>query len=106
MITDSQVPGREWSVPRPQPPATLVEGYSLVTRWLKSETDHPILTVAGLDPRDTQAGVEFVSNDRLFESFAASLPAGWERKSFQVVLHNSIHGNSPGSLSVVAWHVW
>jgi hypothetical protein len=73
---------------------------------LKSESGHPILTVAGLDPRDTQAGVEFLTNDKAFETFSESMPADWPRKSFQVVLHNSIHGNSPGSLSVVAWYVW
>lgn len=105
-VIDSQGSGREWGVPRSTWPAVPSEGYSVVTRWLKSESGHPILTVAGLDPRDTQAGVEFLTNDRAFETFSESLPADWPRKSFQVVLHNSIHGNSPGSLSVVAWHVW
>jgi hypothetical protein len=105
-VVDSQGSGREWGVPRSTWPAVPAEGYSLVTRWLKSESGHPILTVAGLDPRDTQAGVEFLTNDKAFETFSESMPADWPRKSFQVVLHNSIHGNSPGSLSVVAWYVW
>jgi hypothetical protein len=73
---------------------------------VNSESGQAVLAVAGLDPRDTQAGVEFVSSDQQLETFAASLPADWMRKSFQVVLHNSIHGNSPGALSVVTWAVW
>jgi hypothetical protein len=105
-VVDSQGSGREWGVPRSAWPATPAEGYSLATRWLKSESGHPILTVAGLDPRDTQAGVEFLTNEKAFETFSESMPADWPRKSFQIVLHNSIHGNSPGSLSVVAWYVW
>ncbi len=105
-IIDSQGSGREWGVPRSTWSATPAEGYSLVTRWLKSESGHPILTVAGLDPRDTQAGVEFLTNEKAFETFSESMPADWPRRSFQIVLHNSIHGNSPGSLSVVAWYAW
>ena len=65
-----------------------------------------MLLVAGLDPRDTQAGVEFLTNNGLFEPFVQSLPPDWARKSFQAVLHNSIHGNSSGSLTVVAFEVW
>jgi hypothetical protein len=105
-IVDTKVPGREWSVPRPETPSAAVEGYCLVTRWLNSDSGHAVLALSGLDPRDTQAGVEFVSNDKQLEAFAASLPADWQRRSFQVVLHNKIHGNSPGSLSVVTWEVW
>ena len=95
-IVDNKVPGREWNVPRPETPSAAVEGYCLVTRWLNSESGHAVLALSGLDPRDTQAGVEFVSNDRNLETFAASLPPDWQRRSFQVVLHNRIHGNSPG----------
>jgi hypothetical protein len=106
VIVDSRGRGHEWSVPRVDWSTVPAEGYSLVTRWLTSESGHPILMIAGLDPRDTQAGVEFLSNDRAFETFSQSMPADWPSRSFQVVLHNSIHGNSPGSLSVVASYVW
>ena len=59
-----------------------------------------------LDPRDTQAAVEFLSDDRLFEAFSSTAPADWSRKNFQIVLHNRIFGKSPGSLNVVASQVW
>ena len=67
---------------------------------MQSESGHPILLVAGMDPRDTQAAVEFLSNDRYLEPVVKSMPADWANKKFQVVLHNTIHGNSAGSLSV------
>lgn len=105
-VVDSRVNGRMWSIPRSRSTPDAIEGYSVVTRLLNSESGHPVLLVAGLDPRDTQAGVEFLSNNGLFERFAASLPPDWARKSFQAVLHNSIHGNSSGSLTVVAFEVW
>jgi len=105
-IIDSQNAGRNWTVYPARAVAGLAEGYSLVTRLIQSESGHPVLLVAGMDPRDTQAAVEFLSNDQYLDPFVKSLPADWGRKNFQAVLHNTIHGNSPGSLMVVASHVW
>jgi len=102
-VVDSQAEGRRWSVTRGSEPT---EGYSIVTRLLNMETGRPILLVAGLDPRDTQAAVEFLADERLFGTFSAAAPADWTHKNFQVVLHNRIFGKSPGSLNVVASHVW
>ena len=102
-ITETQPAGRSWTV---RPASGLAEGYSLVTRLMQSESGHPVMLVAGMDPRDTQAAVEFLSNDRYLDPFVKSMPADWAIKSFQAVLHNTIHGNSPGSLTVVASAVW
>jgi hypothetical protein len=104
-MVDAQQNDRNWIVPRHQTPE-LSEGYSLVTRLLQSESGHPVLIVAGMDARNTQAAVEFLSRSSSFDLFAQSAPRGWETKNFQVVLRNSIHGNSPGSLAVMASHVW
>jgi len=104
-MIDAQRPDRNWVVPRHQTPE-LSEGYSLVTRLLQSESGHPVLIVAGMDARNTQAAVEFLSRGSSFDLFAQSAPRGWETKNFQVVLRNTIHGNSPGSLAVMASHVW
>lgn len=106
-IFDTQVADRKWSLPVSRPVSeAAAEGYSLVTRMTQSDSGHPVLLVVGMDPRDTQAAVEFLSNDQYLEPFVKSMPADWAKKSFQVVLHNTIHGNSPGSLTVVASHVW
>ncbi|HLH44213.1 MAG TPA: hypothetical protein VKV74_14590 [Bryobacteraceae bacterium] len=105
-VVDSQNQGRRWSPPRAPNASEPTEGYSLITRLLSTDTRHPILLVAGLDPRDTQAAVEFLADDRLFEAFSSAAPSDWTRKNFQVVLHNRIFGKSPGSLNVVAFHIW
>lgn len=104
-IIDSQVPGRLWRVPRALA-SEPVEGYSLITRLLHSDSGHPVMLVLGMDTRDTQSAVEFLSSDQYLGPFLKKMPAGWENKSFQVVLHNSVHGNTPGSLTVIASHVW
>jgi len=105
-VVDFQAEGRRWSVSRAPTGAEPAEGYSIVTRLLNTESGHPILLVAGLDPRDTQAAVEFLADDHLFETFSLAASDDWTRKNFQIVLHNRIFGKSPGSLNVVASHVW
>jgi hypothetical protein len=105
-VIDSQAPERRWSDPGPGTAATSGEGYSIVTRLLRSESGHPVILIVGLDPRDTQAGVEFLADERLFEKFSATAPGDWTRRNFQIVLHDRIFGNSPGSMNVVASHVW
>ena len=105
ILVDAQKPDRDWVIPSHQT-AELAEGYSLVTRLLQSESGQGVLIVAGMDARNTQAAVEFLSRSNSFDMFAQSAPRGWETKNFQVVLRNTIHGNSPGSLTVLASHVW
>jgi hypothetical protein len=105
-VVDSQAQGQRWSIPRLRPASNSFEGYSVVTRLLHSESGHPVILVAGLDPRDTQAAVEFVADEHLFEKFSRGAPSDWTRKNFQIVLHERIYGNSPGSLNVVASHLW
>jgi hypothetical protein len=105
-VLDSGQPDRAWSVRRTGNTLLLTEGYSLVTRLMPPETGFPLLLIAGMDARNTQAAVEFLSRPKAFEKFALQAPAGWQHRSFQVVLHNTIHGNSPGPATVAAWHVW
>src|SRR6185369_1408056 len=80
-IIDSQNAGRNWTVYPAHAVAGPAEGYSLITRLMQSESGHPVLLVAGMDPRDTQAAVEFISNDQYLDPFVKSLPADWGRKN-------------------------
>ena len=105
-VLDSQQPERNWSIHRNHPPAQRAEGYSLITRLMHAESGLALLLVAGMDPRNTQAAVEFLSQRERFEQFAKQAPPDWPNKNFQIVLHNTIHGNSPGSMTVLASHIW
>ena len=59
-------------------------------------TGHPVLLIEGMDANNTQAAVEFLTNNDLFRQFAQSAPPDWPNKSFQVVLHNATMGIRPG----------
>jgi hypothetical protein len=104
-IFDSQHPEKSWAIPAVGR-TDRSEGYSVVTRLIRAESGQPMLVIAGMDARNTMAAVEFVSREEDFNQFAETAPSGWENKSFQLVLSNTIHGNSPGKLTVVASHVW
>lgn len=106
-IVDTKQPGRVWELPRrnfASPPRA--DGYSLITRFVHSASGRPLLMIAGMDSHNTQAAVEFLTQNDAFRQFVRSAPADWSTKNFQVVLHNTIYGNSAASLSVVASDVW
>ena len=103
-IIDSQQPDRSWTISAANHDSH-AEGYALVTRLLVSESGQPAMVVVGMEPRSTQAAVEFVARSKDFEVFAAAAP-GWEHKNFQVLLHHTIHGNSSGSLNMIAMELW
>ncbi len=106
-IVDSKQQDRVWELPRrnyASPPRA--DGYSLVTRLLHSDLGQPLLMIVGMDSHNTQAAVEFLTKNDLFRQFAQAAPANWSSQNFQIVLHNSIYGNSAGSLTVVASEVW
>jgi hypothetical protein len=105
-ILDGDHPDTRWRTPRWKNSADVSEGYALVSRLLHSETGRPLLIAAGVHPNDTQAAVEFLTEERYFDAFAKQAPPEWSSKNFQVVLHNNVHGHSPGSPVVVAFHVW
>jgi hypothetical protein len=106
-IVDSKQEDRVWELPRrnyASPPRS--DGYSLITRLLHSDSRHPLLMIVGMDSHNTQAAVEFLTKNDLFRQFAQSVPSDWSTKNFQIVLHNTIYGNSAGSLAMVASEVW
>ncbi|MGH9646915.1 MAG: hypothetical protein ACRD4E_08880 [Bryobacteraceae bacterium] len=106
-ILDSKQKDRVWELPRrnyASPPRA--DGYSLITRLLHSDSGHPLLMIAGMDSHNTQAAVEFLTKNDLFRQFAQSGSSDWSTKNFQIVLHNTIYGNSAGSLKIVASEIW
>lgn len=105
-IVDSATPGRRWEVPVVERSSEIREGYALLTRLLHSESGNLLLIAAGISARDTQAAVEFLTNPEYFATFARVAPKDWPNKNFQVVIHNFVHGTSPGRPGLVAWHLW
>ena len=105
-IVDSRDSSKTWSTFTDPPPAETQEGYTLITFLYKSNSSYPVLVVAGLNPADTRAGAEFLTNNVYFREFAARAPKDWPEKNFQVILHDISYGGLPLKPTVVTWYVW
>lgn len=105
-VVDSRDPTRVWRIPRVKNSSETSEGYAVVSRLLNSESGQPLLIAAGMSPGDTQAAAEFITDPQYFDLFAENAAADWPKKNFQVILHNNMHGHSPGSPAIVASYVW
>lgn len=104
-IVDTSTANRYWEPIPASANHPNAESFALVTRLLASESGHPLLMASGLSARDTQAAVEFLTSAPCFEQFTRQAP-DWPKKNFQVVLRAFVHGHSPGSPTIVTWHVW
>ena len=98
--------GKEWSTPRNQTNSEQQEGYTLISILRHADSGYPLMVVAGMQHADTQAGAEFLTNNQDLLAFTQVVPKDWQSKNCQIVLHNSLYGNSPGRPTVAAWYVW
>jgi hypothetical protein len=94
-------PGHSWQtwygadgVPR--------EDYAVITREISPKSGEPVIAVAGLDQTGTRAAAEFVSTPALLDAALRKLPAGWQNKKVQLVLHATIVDYVPTGYDVIA----
>lgn len=104
VIADT-VEARDWSIPSKDDGST-IDDYLLVTRLHSSQTGGLILVAAGLKQFGTEAAGRLLADPDQLGPILRQLPAGWESKSVQLVLHARVIGNTPAQPEVVATHVW
>ena len=62
--------------------------------------------IAGLGEKGSAAALEFVTNPKYFERFAANAPAGWERHNIELVINANLVNDDWGEPRVAATHIW
>src|SRR5205823_2997720 len=103
-IIDRQNPDRrDWAAPMT---AKLTEDYALIVRAPEPETGQMMLVIAGLSEKGSAAALEFVTNPKYLDRFAAQAPAGWERRNIKLVLRTNIVNDDWGEPHVIATHFW
>jgi hypothetical protein len=103
-ILDRQNPARRnWAAPMSSP---LTEDYALIARAPEPQTGQMMLVIAGLGGKGSAAALEFVTNPKYLDRFAAQAPAGWERRNIELVIQCSIANDDWGEPRVVATHFW
>ncbi len=106
VILDTSPQNRqEWSIP-PKDDGSAAEDYILVCRIRNSVTGGLQMVAAGLKQFGTEAAGRLLADPNQFGAILRKIPAGWETKNLQIVLHARVIGNTPAQPEVVAWHVW
>ena len=103
-IVDRQNPAmKDWSAPMK---SGLSEDYALIARASEAEAGQMMLVIAGLSEKGSAAALEFVTNPKYLERFAATAPQGWERRNIEIVIKSNLVNEEWGEPQVVAVHYW
>jgi len=108
VIVDTQAPpesGRQWSIVA-QDDGSAPEDYILVCRIHSQSTGGWLLVGAGLKQFGTEAAGHLLADPEQLGAILRTLPAGWENKNLQLVLHAKVIRNTPALPDVVASYVW
>jgi len=96
---------RHWSVLATDDDSTS-DDYVLICRLKTASTGGFMVVVAGVKWFGTEAAGRVVTDADQLTAMVRDLPADWEKKNLQVVLHVRVIGNTPAQPEVAAWHVW
>jgi hypothetical protein len=108
VIVDRQAPsdsGRQWSIVA-QDDGSAPEDYILVCRIHSPSTGGWLMVGAGLKQFGTEAAGRLLADPEQLGAILAKLPANWESKNLQLVLHARVIRNTPSLPDVVASYVW
>ena len=104
-IVDTVDTTRRWDVASTDN-GTAPEDYILVCRIRNSSAGGLQIVAAGVKQFGTEAAGRFLTDQNQLGAILTKLPAEWESKNLQIVLHARVIGNTPTQPELVAWHVW
>lgn len=96
----------QWTIKTHPDDPELNEDYAIVSRVLYPGTNSIIVEITGISHYGTEAAADLVTNPTLLQEALRRLPAGWQQKNVQIVLHVEVVSGSPSVPTVVATHVW
>jgi hypothetical protein len=103
-ILDRQNPDqRDWAAPMGR---GITDDYALIARAPEPESGQMMLVIAGLGEKGSAAALEFVTNPKYLERWAAGAPRGWERQNIEIVIKTKVINEDWGEPRAVATHIW
>lgn len=96
---------KQWSV-AVNSDGSASEDYVLICRLKNASTGGFQVVVAGVKQFGTEAAGRLVSDPDQLALVLRDLPASWENRNLQVVLHVRVIGNTPAQPEVAASYVW
>lgn len=95
-----------WTIKTHPDDPELDEDYAIVSRVFYPGTNSIIVEITGISHYGTEAAADLVTNSALLQEALRGLPAGWQQKNLQIVLHVEVISGFPSVPTVVATHVW
>ena len=95
-----------WTIKTHPDDPELNEDYAIVSRVLYPGTNNIIVEITGISHYGTEAAADLVTNPALLQEALRRLPAGWQQKNVQIVLHVEVISGFPSVPTIVATHVW
>jgi len=95
-----------WTIKTHPDDPELNEDYAIVSRVYYPGTNSIIVEITGISHYGTEAAADLVTNAALLQEALRRLPAGWQQKNVQIVLHTEVVGGFPSVPTVVATYVW
>lgn len=106
-IQDRKNPSmRNWKVVSTTPYTLVTEDWAVISRFMDPDTEHSIMTVAGLSRWGTIAAGEFLTNPVYLEELARRAPANWGHKNLQVVIATKVIDGQSGPPRILATEFW
>ena len=95
-----------WTIKNHPDDPELNEDYAIVSRVFYPGTSSIIVEITGISHYGTEAAADLVTNPALLQDALRRLPAGWQQKNVQIVMHVDVISGSPSVPTVVATYVW
>jgi hypothetical protein len=96
----------KWTIPTNPDNPQLSEDYAIISRIFDQDTGNILIEITGISHYGTEAAADLVTNPDLLQKALAPLPAGWQRKNLQIVLHASVIAGAAANPSVVTTQIW
>jgi hypothetical protein len=104
-IIDNTTGARRWTLTKTDNGHSN-EDYILLCRMPKSKTGNFVILAAGLTQYGTEEAGRILADSRMLVPLLKQLPAGWENRNVELVLHSQIVGGTPTPPELTASFVW
>ncbi|MGA2169718.1 MAG: hypothetical protein ABSG62_16050 [Terracidiphilus sp.] len=96
----------DWAIKMHPDDPNLPEDYAIVSRFFYPGTNDMVVQITGISHYGTEAAADLVTNPVILEQVLRKLPAGWQQRNLQIVIHMDVISGFPSVPTVVATYVW
>lgn len=106
LVDRKSQPPTAWSTVWSEHHEKLVRDYAIVARIHDKTTGQPVILVAGLSEKGTEAAGEILYNPVYLKSLLTHVPSDWEDRNLEAVIETQViqgHSGPPNVLAVDTW---